>query len=51
MKFEVGDVVRLTKLGWENSFRRDPGISTGGRKERRNSLKTRKGLLVPSRPS
>lgn len=29
MKFEVGDVVRLTKSGWKNSFRRDPGISPG----------------------
>lgn len=29
MKFEVGDVVRLTKLGWENSFRRGRGISFG----------------------
>lgn len=29
MKFEVGDVVRLTKSGWARSFRRDPAISTG----------------------
>lgn len=29
MKFKVGDVVRLTTSGWENSFRRDPGISPG----------------------
>lgn len=29
MKFEVGDVVRLTKSGWTNSFHRDPGISPG----------------------
>lgn len=29
MKFKVGDVVRLTKSGWKNSFRRDPGISPG----------------------
>lgn len=29
MKFEVGDVVRLTKSGWTNSFCRDPGISPG----------------------
>lgn len=29
MKFEVGDVVGLTKSGWAKSFRRDPAISTG----------------------
>ena len=29
MKFEVGDVVRLTKSGWARSFRRDPGIRIG----------------------
>ena len=29
MKFEVGDVIRLTKSGWARSFRRDPGISPG----------------------
>ena len=29
MKFEVSDVVRLTKSGWARSFRRDPGISPG----------------------
>ena len=29
MKFKVGDVVRLTKSGWKDSFRRDPGISPG----------------------
>lgn len=27
MKFEVGDVVRLTKSGWEYSFRRDLDVS------------------------
>lgn len=27
MKFEVGDVVRLTKSGWEYSLRRDPDVS------------------------
>lgn len=29
MKFEVDDVVRLTKSGWTNSFCRDQGISPG----------------------
>ena len=29
MKFEVGDVVKLTKTGWTNSFHRDSGISPG----------------------
>ena len=29
MKFKVGDVVRLTKSGWKDSFRRGSGISPG----------------------